>query len=86
MPAYVTIGSVTSHGGQITQGDSMLPIDGKAVHLVGMTHMCPKCKVTSVAVTGDPLFIVNGKAAVPMGATASCGAQYQASQSIAIQG
>lgn len=86
MPAYVTVGSTTSHGGQISQGDALVPMDGKAVHLVGMTHWCSKCKVMSVAQTGDPLFIVNGKPAVPVGAVASCGAQYQGSQSIVVQG
>lgn len=49
MKALITVGCTTDHGGIIELGNSSFKVDGKAVHLDGMTHYCPKCKVQSVA-------------------------------------
>ena len=42
MKALITVGCKTDHGGIIILGDSSFLVEGKAVHLDGMTHFCPK--------------------------------------------
>lgn len=50
MQAFITKGCFTDHGGQILEGDDSWIVDGKGVHLEGMVHYCPKCKVMSKAI------------------------------------
>lgn len=38
MKALITVGCKTDHGGIIILGDSSFLVEGKAVHLDGMTH------------------------------------------------
>ena len=49
MQAFITKGCFTNHGGKIIEGDDSWLVDGKGVHLEGMGHFCPKCKVVSKA-------------------------------------
>lgn len=53
MKPAIVVGNVTSHGGVIIEGESRWLVDGKAAHLGGMSHYCPKCKVISKAIP-DP--------------------------------
>ena len=77
MKALITIGCKTDHGGIIVQGDSSFLIEGKAVHLDGMTHYCPKCQVQSRAIASNQGFmIVSGKSIVAVGDTSTCGSKY----------
>ena len=60
MKALITVGCKTDHGGIIVLGDSSFLVEGKAVHLDGMTHFCPKCKVQSRAIASNQGFMVVG--------------------------
>lgn len=77
MQAFITRGCFTDHGGQITLGDDSWLVDGKAVHVEGMTHHCPKCRVTSKAIASQHGFIqVNGKNPIVAGDSSTCGSKY----------
>lgn len=77
MKALITVGCKTDHGGVIVLGDSSFLVEGKAVHLEGMTHYCPKCKVTSTAISSNSGFMkVNGKSIIAVGDTSTCGSKY----------
>jgi uncharacterized Zn-binding protein involved in type VI secretion len=77
MQALITVGCMTDHGGIIVLGDSSFVVEGKAVHLEGMTHFCPKCKVQSRAIASNAGFmIVGGKSIVAVGDSSTCGSKY----------
>ena len=77
MKALITVGCTTDHGGIIVSGDSSFVVEGKAVHLDGMTHYCPKCKVQSRAIASNQGFMtVGGKSIVAVGDTSTCGSKY----------
>lgn len=82
MKPAIVIGNVTDHGGMVSTGDSTYLIDGKAAHLEGMTHFCPKCKVTVTALSSSPLVVINGRSIIVAGDKASCGATFLPSQSL----
>ncbi|EJB8481543.1 MULTISPECIES: PAAR domain-containing protein [Gammaproteobacteria] len=82
MKPAIVIGNMTDHGGVVTTGDSAYLIDGKAAHVEGMTHFCPKCKVTVTALSSSPLVVINGRAIIVAGDKASCGATFLPSQSL----
>lgn len=87
MKALITIGCKTDHGGIIILGDPSFLIEGKAVHLDGMTHFCPKCKVQSRAIASNQGFmIVGGKSIVAAGDTSSCGSKYLKISDLAVMG
>ncbi len=85
MKAAITIGDKTDHGGVVSEVDSTFIIDGKAVHLAGMKHYCPKCKVTTIAIAGSQSMIINGKAIIVAGDKTSCGAKFIASQNLLVR-
>ncbi|MDS7968082.1 PAAR domain-containing protein [Acinetobacter sp. V117_2] len=82
MKPAIVIGNVTDHGGVVSVGDNSYLVDGKAAHLEGMTHFCPKCKVTVIALSSSPLVVINGRAIIVAGDKASCGASFLPSQSL----
>lgn len=85
MKALITVGCKTDHGGIISLGDTSFLVEGKAVHLDGMTHYCPKCRVQSRAIASNQGFmIVGGKTIVAEGDTSSCGSRYMKISSIAV--
>ncbi|MEK7739156.1 MAG: PAAR domain-containing protein, partial [Pseudomonadota bacterium] len=68
MTAFITVECTTDHGGIIVSGDSSFVVEGKAVHLDGMAHYCPKCKVQSRAIASNQGFMtVGGKSIVAVG-------------------
>lgn len=68
---------MTDHGAVISLGDSSFMVDGKAVHLDGMTHFCPTCKVQSKAVASNQGFMmVGGRSIVAVGDKSTCGSKY----------
>jgi uncharacterized Zn-binding protein involved in type VI secretion len=68
---------MTDHGAVISIGDSSFMVDGKAVHLDGMTHFCPKCKVQSKAIASNQGFMVVGsRSIVAVGDKSTCGSKY----------
>lgn len=77
MQAFITKDCFTDHGGRILEGDDSWIVEGKGVHLEGMTHYCPKCKVLSKAIATQRGFIqVNGRNLIVAGNTSTCGAKY----------
>ncbi|HAV4975556.1 PAAR domain-containing protein [Acinetobacter baumannii] len=82
MKPAIVIGNTTNHGGIVSTGDSTYLINGKAAHVEGMTHFCPKCKVTVTALSSSPLVVINGRAIIVAGDKASCGATFLPSQSL----
>ncbi|WP_269527757.1 PAAR domain-containing protein [Acinetobacter baumannii] len=82
MKSAIVIGNTTNHGGIVSTGDSTYLINGKAAHVEGMTHFCPKCKVTVTALSSSPLVVINGRAIIVAGDKASCGATFLPSQSL----
>lgn len=85
MKALITIGCKTDHGGIIVLGDSSFLVEGKAIHLDGMTHYCPKCKVQSRAISSSQGFMtVGGKSIVAVGDTSSCGSKYMKISDLAV--
>lgn len=77
MKAFITVGCKTDHGGIILLGDSSYIVEGKAVHLDGMTHYCPKCQIQSKAIGSNRGFItVNGKSIIVADDTSTCGAKF----------
>ena len=85
MKALITVGCKTDHGGIIILGDSSFLVEGKAVHLDGMTHFCPKCKVQSRAIASNQGFmIVGNKSIVAVGDTSTCGSKYLKISDIAV--
>ncbi|MFW1827230.1 PAAR domain-containing protein [Acinetobacter sp. ULE_I001] len=77
MKALIIVGCKTDHGGVIILGDVSFLVEGKAVHLDGMTHFCPKCKVQSKAIASNQGFVVvSGKSAVADGDSSTCGSKY----------
>ncbi len=51
---------MTDHGGQIIIGDHTFLVEGKAVHLDGMPHFCPKCKIEARAIASNKGFMLVG--------------------------
>jgi len=87
MQAFITKGCFTNHGGRIIEGDDSWIVEGKGVHLEGMTHYCPKCKVLSKAIATQRGFIqVNGRNPIVAGDTSTCGAKYMKISDLAVRG
>lgn len=82
--ALVTIGSMTTHGGIVTECDTTFIINGIAVHLNGMKHFCPKCKTVVSAIASDQTTIVNGRAVVLAGDKTTCGATFLGNQHLVV--
>ncbi len=77
MQAFITRGCFTDHGGKILEGEETWLVDGKAIHLEGMTHYCPRCKVLSKAIATERGFIqVNGRNPIVAGDVSTCGSRY----------
>ena len=86
MQAFITKGCFTNHGGKITEGDDSWLVDGKGVHVEGMSHYCPKCNVVSKALATQRGFIqVNGRNPIVAGDTATCGAKYMKISDLAVR-
>ncbi|WP_180054605.1 MULTISPECIES: PAAR domain-containing protein [unclassified Acinetobacter] len=85
MKALITVGCKTDHGGIIVLGDASFLVEGRAVHLDGMTHYCPKCKVQSRAIASNQGFMtVGGKSIVAVNDTSSCGSKYLKNSDLAV--
>lgn len=82
--ALVTIGSMTNHGGVVSECDKTFIINGIAVHLNGMKHFCPKCKTVVSAIASDQSTIVNGRAVILAGDKTTCGATFLGNQNLVV--
>jgi len=77
MQAFITKGCFTDHGAKILEGDDSWVVEGKGVHLEGMKHYCPKCKVLSKAIATENGFMqINGRNPIVAGDVSTCGARY----------
>lgn len=86
MKALITTGCKTDHGGIIVIGDSTFLVEGKAVHLEGMEHFCPKCKTTVLAISSGKGFLtVCSKTIIMAGDKASCGAVFLPHQNLVLR-
>ncbi|MCX5468841.1 PAAR domain-containing protein [Acinetobacter nematophilus] len=86
MNAFITSGAKTDHGGIVVEADHSFLIDGKAIHLEGMKHYCPKCKVMTSAISlGKGFFIVGTSTAIMAGDKTTCGATFLPNQSLAVR-
>ena len=80
LKSAIVTGSTTTHGGVISVGCETFTVQGKAVHLEGMKHFCPTCKMEVVALAGKSIIRAHGKRVIVDGDRASCGAVYIAMQ------
>lgn len=78
--ALITTGATTTHGGVITEGLPNYRIHGKNLHVEGMAHYCPQCKVMSYAIGSHPTKRVHGKMKIVDGDLTTCGAKFIACQ------
>ena len=86
MKPLITIGCKTDHCGIVVEADTSFLVEGKAVHVEGMRHVCPKCKKTVSAISSGKGFLtVNSKTIIMAGDKASCGATFLPQQSIAVR-
>lgn len=83
MKAIITQGATTTHGGVVSEVFDKFSIDGKKIHLDGMSHYCPLCKKTVSAIGTDSTKIVMGKKMVFEGDKTSCGATFIGNQTLA---
>lgn len=85
MRALITVGCKTDHGGIITFGDPSFLVEGKAVHLDGMVHYCPKCNVLAKALASNRGFmVVLGRSIVAAGDTSTCGSKFLKTSDLAV--
>ncbi|MCK8640640.1 PAAR domain-containing protein [Acinetobacter schindleri] len=85
MKALITVGCKTDHGGIITLGDPSFLVAGKAVHLDGMVHYCPKCNVLSKALASNRGFmVVLGRSIVAVGDRSTCGSKFLKISNLAV--
>lgn len=86
MKALITIGCKTSHGGIVSEAEPTFLVDGKAVHLEGMKHFCPKCRTTVSAISSGKGFLtVGSKTIIMAGDFTSCGATFLPQQNLAVR-
>lgn len=80
MKGAIVVGCRTNHGGVIEQGERGWQIAGKAAHLEGMIHYCPKCEKTSMAISSGRSLNIMGRRLILEGDRASCGAVFLTNQ------
>lgn len=77
MQALITRGCITDHGGIIQEAEDTFLIDGIPVHLEGMSHFCPKCKVMSKAISSHNGFLkAQGRNIIAVNDTTTCGSRF----------
>lgn len=86
MKPFITKGDMTSHGGIVIEADNSFIVEGKDVHLEGMKHFCPKCKVVATAISlGKGFVVVGSKTIIMADDLTSCGAKFIAQQNLAVR-
>jgi len=77
MKNIATVGSISSHGGYIINGDPLTKVEGRDMAFVGSMHYCPigdpPHGITPI-VKGVSKTWVRGKQVATVGAVAGCGA------------
>lgn len=86
MKPFITKGCQTSHGGIVVEADNTFVVEGIGVHLEGMSHFCPKCKVVVKAIsTGQGFVTVGGKTIIMADDVTTCGAKFLPKQNLAVR-
>lgn len=80
MPAYITVGATTTHGGEVISGSSHTTHNGIPISRKGDKVICKKCKKLTTILTGDSSFIIDGAPIARAGDVTSCGARLIAVQ------
>lgn len=80
----IVIGDQTSHGGVVIESSAVTDTHGKRIARVGDRVTCPKKGHggTTVIVTGDPTFIIDGRPVARHGDRTACGAVLIATQAV----
>ena len=84
--ALITIGAMTSHGGQVIQGNATSTINGISIACVGDKATCPipgHGGVTTI-ITGGSGMVINGRAVARHGDKTACGAILIANQTLTV--
>lgn len=79
----ITVGAMTSHGGQVIQGNAASTINGTPIACVGDKVTCRAHGVGTI-VTGDASFLIDGKPVARHGDMTSCGATLIANQALTV--
>ena len=82
--SLVSMGSLTTHRGIVSECENTFIINGIAVHLHGMKHYCPKCQAVVCAIAADQSTVVQGRAIVIAGDKTTCGAIFLGNQALVI--
>lgn len=85
MSAFIEVGSTTTHGGVVQEGESFFLLDGKPIHLEGMQHYCPQCKTMAYAIASSAHMVINGKSAIVENDFTSCGARFITTQRLMVR-
>ena len=72
----IVVGDKTDHGGTVVQGSAVSDAAGTPIARVGDQVTCPKRGhgATTVIVSGDPTFLIDGQPAARHGDRTACGA------------
>ena len=79
----IVSGDITTHGGRVIAGSSMMIVDGKPVALVGDLVSCSKCNGVYPIIMGTNQVFYMGKAVAVEGMMTLCGAVLIGSQDLA---
>ena len=82
----IVVGDKTDHGGTVVQGSVVSDAAGTPIARVGDQVSCPKRGHggTTVIVSGDPTFVIDGQPAARHGDKTACGATLISSQATSI--
>jgi uncharacterized Zn-binding protein involved in type VI secretion len=79
----IVLGDQTDHGGQVVEASGVTDTHGRRIARVGDRVTCPKKgHGTNEIVTGDPSFVMDGKAVAYHGCKTACGATLISSQAV----
>lgn len=70
---YITVGFLTTGGGEVISGNKNFLIDGKPIACVGDEATCPTHNTIAFIITGDPEIQFGGLPVAREGDLLSCG-------------
>ncbi|MDQ8937064.1 PAAR domain-containing protein [Acinetobacter rudis] len=80
--SYITVGCLTTGGGEVLTGNSRFLIGGVAVACIGDTASCPLHQTISTIISGDPHLLIFNKPAAQVNDLLSCGCKLLAKQKL----
>lgn len=79
----ITVGAMTTHGGQVVQGNAASTINGVPIACVGDKVIC-RLHGAGTIITGDGSFLIDGRPVARQGDKTSCGATLIANQALTV--